>query len=250
MYPNGNQVGILLTEYILTNMKKVPENGVIISTIVSTPMLDALAKANNVELMRVLTGFKFIGEKIKEFEKTGSYEYIFGFEESYGYLSGTHARDKDAIVATMLIAEMAAVFNSKGSSIEKELAKIYEKYGYYSEGIEAVTMAGKEGLEKIDKLMSDLRSNPPLEIAGKKVKFFRDFKVKVEKDLIAKEEKILTLPASNVLQFVLEDDSYITARPSGTEPKIKFYFGVNDRDNEKSKEKLKDTMKKFLETVM
>lgn len=250
MYPNGNQVGILLTEYILTNMKKVPENGVIISTIVSTPMLDALAKANNVELMRVLTGFKFIGERIKEFEKTGSYEYIFGFEESYGYLSGTHARDKDAIVATMLIAEMAAVFNSKGSSIEKELAKIYEKYGYYSEGIEAVTMAGKEGLEKIDKLMSDLRSNPPLEIAGKKVKFFRDFKVKVEKDLIAKEEKILTLPASNVLQFVLEDDSYITARPSGTEPKIKFYFGVNDRDNEKSKEKLKDTMKKFLETVM
>ena len=250
MYPNGNQVGILLTEYILTNMKKVPENGVIISTIVSTPMLDALAKANNVELMRVLTGFKFIGEKIKEFEKTGSYEYIFGFEESYGYLSGTHARDKDAIVATMLIAEMAAVFNSKGSSIEKELAKIYEKYGYYSEGIEAVTMAGKEGLEKIDKLMSDLRSNPPLEIAGKKVKFFRDFKVKVEKDLIAKEEKILILPASNVLQFVLEDDSYITARPSGTEPKIKFYFGVNDRDNEKSKEKLKDTMKKFLETVM
>ena len=180
MYPNGNQVGILLSEYILTNMKKFPSNGVIISTIVSTPMLDAVAKANGVELMRVLTGFKFIGEKIKEFEKTGSHEYIFGFEESYGYLSGTHARDKDAIVATMLVAEMAAYFNSIGSSIEKELEKIYEKYGYYREGIEAVTMAGKEGLEKIDKLMADLRSNPPMEKAGRKVKQFKDFKLKTE----------------------------------------------------------------------
>jgi phosphoglucomutase len=250
MYPNGNQVGILLSEYILTNMEKIPSNGVIVSTIVSTPMLDAVAKANGVELMRVLTGFKFIGEKIKEFEKTGSHEYIFGFEESYGYLSGTHARDKDAIVATMLIAEMAAYFNSIGSSIEKELEKIYEKYGYYREGIEAVTMAGKEGLEKIDKLMADLRSNPPMEIADKKVKIFRDFKLRTELNCITKEITKLLLPESNVLQFVLEDESCITARPSGTEPKIKFYFGVNDKDKVEVEAKLADTMKKFLSTVM
>lgn len=250
MYPNGNQVGILLSEYILTNMKKIPSNGVIISTIVSTPMLDAVAKANGVELMRVLTGFKFIGEKIKEFEKTGSHEYIFGFEESYGYLSGTHARDKDAIVATMLVAEMAAYFNSIGSSIEKELEKIYEKYGYYREGIEAVTMAGKEGLEKIDKLMADLRSNPPMEIAGRKVRLFKDFKLKTELNCETKVVTKLTLPVSNVLQFILEDDTYITARPSGTEPKIKFYFGVNDKDKEKVEAKLADTMKKFLAMVM
>ncbi len=250
MYPNGNQVGILLSEYILTNMKKVPSNGVIVSTIVSTPMLDAVAKANGVELMRVLTGFKFIGEKIKEFEKTGSHEYIFGFEESYGYLSGTHARDKDAIVATMLVAEMAAYFNSIGSSIEKELEKIYEKYGYYREGIEAVTMAGKEGLEKIDKLMADLRSNPPMEIAGKKVKQFKDFKLKTELNCATKVTTALTLPSSNVLQFILEDDTCITARPSGTEPKIKFYFGVNDKDKVQVEAKLADTMKKFLAMVM
>lgn len=250
MYPNGNQVGILLSEYILTNMKKVPSNGVIVSTIVSTPMLDAVAKANNVELMRVLTGFKFIGEKIKEFEKTGSHEYIFGFEESYGYLSGTHARDKDAIVATMLVAEMAAYFNSIGSSIEKELEKIYEKYGYYREGIEAVTMAGKEGLEKIDKLMADLRSNPPMEIAGKKVKLFKDFKLKTELNCATKVTTALTLPSSNVLQFILEDDTCITARPSGTEPKIKFYFGVNDKDKVQVEAKLADTMKQFLTMVM
>ena len=250
MYPNGNQVGILLSEYILTNMKKVPSNGVIVSTIVSTPMLDAVAKANGVELMRVLTGFKFIGEKIKEFEKTGSHEYIFGFEESYGYLSGTHARDKDAIVATMLVAEMAAYFNSIGSSIEKELEKIYEKYGYYREGIEAVTMAGKEGLEKIDKLMADLRSNPPMEIAGKKVKQFKDFKLKTELNCATKVTTALTLPSSNVLQFILEDDTCITARPSGTEPKIKFYFGVNDKDKVQVEAKLADTMKQFLTMVM
>ena len=250
IYPNGNQVGILLSEYILTNMKKVPSNGVIISTIVSTPMLDAVAKANGVELMRVLTGFKFIGEKIKEFEKTGSHEYIFGFEESYGYLSGTHARDKDAIVATMLIAEMAAYFNSIGSSIDMELEKIYEKYGYYREGIVAVTMAGKEGLENIDKLMADLRSNPPMEIAGKKVKQFKDFKLKTELNCATKVTTALTLPSSNVLQFILEDDTCITARPSGTEPKIKFYFGVNDKDKVQVEAKLADTMKKFLAMVM
>lgn len=251
IYPNGNQVGLLLAEYIVGNTENKPANGVIVSTVVSTPMLDKVAQANGVEIMRTLTGFKFIGEKIKEFEQ-GVYDktYMFGFEESYGYLAGTHARDKDAIVTTMLIAEMAAYFDSIDSSIKEELDKMYEKYGFYREGIEAVTMQGKEGGEKISKIMEDLRTDCPVEMVGKKVVTFRDFKKQVEKDLVNNKTVELTLPSSNVLQFVLEDGTHITARPSGTEPKIKFYFGVNAPSKDEVESKLELTMKEFLVTVL
>ncbi|MGM0508221.1 MAG: phospho-sugar mutase [Fusobacteriota bacterium] len=250
IYPNGNQIGILLAEYILQNKDNIPDNAVIISTIVSTPMLDVVAKANNVDIMRTLTGFKYIGEKIKEF-KAGKIDktYLLGFEESYGYLVGTHARDKDAVGATMLIAEMAAYFESKGSSIAEEIDKLYEKYGYYREDIEAVKMAGKSGAEKIKKILSDLRENAPTEILGKKVKVFRDYLKGIEKNLEEGTKKDLTLPSSNVLQFVLEDDTHITARPSGTEPKIKFYFGINAKTAKEADEKIEITKREFLKTV-
>ncbi len=250
MYPNGNQVGLLLAEYILTN-KKIPANGVVISTVVSTPMLDAVCNKNRVEVIRTLTGFKYIGEKIKEFEQ-GKYDkkYIFGFEESYGYLAGTHARDKDAIVTSMLIAEMAAYIESKGSSFEEEIENMYKKYGYYREGIKSVTMQGKEGAEKIDGIMAGLRKDIPTAIAGNKVKCCKDFMNDKQKNMITGEETKINLPSSNVLQFILEDNTYITARPSGTEPKIKFYFGVSEESAEKADEKLKKVMDEFLKSVL
>jgi len=250
IYPNGNQMGILLSEYILKNKKDIPKNAVIISTIVSTPMLDEVVKANNVNIIRTLTGFKFIGEQIKRFEEgKEDYTYLFGFEESYGYLAGTHARDKDAVVATMLIAEMAASFEAKGSSIAEEIDKMYDKYGYFREDIEAVTMEGKEGAEKIAKLMTNLRENAPTELLGKKVKMFRDYLKGIEKDLVNGTEIKLTLPESNVLQFVLEDNTYITARPSGTEPKVKFYFGIKADSKEAADEKIKLTKAEFVKTI-
>ena len=250
IYPNGNQMGILLSEYILKNKKDIPKNAVIISTIVSTPMLDEVVKANNVNIIRTLTGFKFIGEQIKRFEEgKEDYTYLFGFEESYGYLAGTHARDKDAVVATMLIAEMAASFEAKGSSIAEEIDKMYDKYGYFREDIEAVTMEGKEGAEKIAKLMTNLRENAPIQLLGKKVKMFRDYLKGIEKDLVNGTEIKLTLPESNVLQFVLEDNTYITARPSGTEPKVKFYFGIKADSKEAADEKIKLTKAEFVKTI-
>jgi phosphoglucomutase len=250
IYPNGNQVGLLLVEYILANRKNIPANGKIITTVVSTPMVDVVAKAHNIEVMKTLTGFKFIGEKIRQFEtKELDGEYVFGFEESYGYLVGTHARDKDAVVTTMIIAEMAAFYASKGSSIAKELKKLYEKYGWYKEGIKAITMSGKEGAEKIASIMSNLRENTPTEINGKKVVILRDFDKQVEINKKDNTEKALELPKSNVLQLVLEDGTHITARPSGTEPKIKYYFGVNASTEEEVNKKLDEMMDAFLEIV-
>lgn len=246
IYPNGNQVGLLLMNYILENRKDIPANGAVISTVVSTPMLDVVAADKNVKVMRTLTGFKFIGEKIKEFEE-GKLDgtYLFGFEESYGYLIGTHARDKDAVVTTLLIAEMAAKYAAEGTSIPEKLEELYEKYGYYKEGISAITKSGKSGAEEIAAIMTKLRDNTPVELAGQRVAILRDFKLQTEKDMIAGTESKLDLPSSNVIQFVLEDGTHITARPSGTEPKIKYYYGVKADSAEAVDAKLTDTMKKF-----
>ncbi len=246
IYPNGNQVGLLLMNYILENRKDIPANGAVISTVVSTPMLDVVAADKNVKVMRTLTGFKFIGEKIKEFEE-GKLDgtYLFGFEESYGYLIGTHARDKDAVVTTLLIAEMAAKYAAEGTSIPEKLEELYEKYGYYKEGISAITKGGKSGAEEIAAIMTKLRNNTPVELAGQRVAILRDFKMQTEKDMIAGTEAKLDLPSSNVIQFVLEDGTHITARPSGTEPKIKYYYGVKADSAEAVEAKLADTMKKF-----
>lgn len=249
-YPNGNQMGLLLLQYILNNKKDISTNSKVVTTVVSTPMIDVVALAENIGLIKTLTGFKYIGEKIRQFElKEIDGSYLFGFEESYGYLIGTHARDKDAIVTSLVIAEMAAYYNSKGTSIPEELEKFYEKYGYYLEGIESVTLAGKDGIEKMGILMADLRENVKDELLNKKIKIKKDFKLRKEYNYITNEEKDIHLPVENVIQFILEDDTYITARPSGTEPKIKFYFSVNDKSGNDIKTKLNDTMKKFTETL-
>jgi len=245
-YPNGNQMGLLLLQYLLNNKKDIPANAKVITTIVSTPMIDVVAPVRNVGVMKTLTGFKYIGEKILEFE-TGKLDgsYLFGFEESYGYLIGTHARDKDALVTSMIIAEMAAYYNSIGSSIYKELQKLYKEFGYYLEGIKSVILKGKDGIEKMTGLMADLRENIKDTLIGKKIKIKRDFDSHKEYNLETGEVKEIHLPKENVLQFVLEDNTYITARPSGTEPKIKFYFSVNSDSNENVKEKLNKTMEEF-----
>jgi phosphoglucomutase len=245
-YPNGNQVGLLLMEYILKFKKDIPSNGAVISTVVSTPMLDAVAKAHGVKMYRTLTGFKFIGEKIKQFEDgvlDGS--YIFGFEESYGYLVGTHARDKDAIVTTMILSEMAAYYESIGTDIPAELDKMYEKYGWYKEGITAITMGGKDGAEQINNIMKALRENTPTQLLGQDVVVVRDFELQTECDKTACTEVKLDLPKSNVLQFVLADGTYITARPSGTEPKIKYYFAVKSNSKAEVEKKLDRSMVEF-----
>jgi len=235
VYPNGNQIGLLLMNYILENKKDIPKNSAVVSTVVSTPMLDVVAKEKGVKIFRTLTGFKFIGEKIREFEE-GKYNatFLMGFEESYGYLVGTHARDKDAVVSTLLIAEMAAYYNTIGSSIPKELKKLYEKFGYYREGIIAITKKGKDGVEAIGKIMSTLRANVSDSLLGKTVISKRDFSLGYE-----------GLPKSDVIQFVLEDNTYITARPSGTEPKIKYYFCVVGKTETEANEKLMKTMEDF-----
>lgn len=249
-YPNGNQVGLLLLQYILNNKKDIPSNAKVITTVVSTPMIDTVASKRNVGVIKTLTGFKYIGEKIRQFEnKELDGTYLFGFEESYGYLIGTHARDKDALVTSMIIAEMAVYYNSIGSSIYNELQNLYEEYGYYLEGIKSVTLKGKDGLDKMATLMSDLRENVKDTLINKKIKIKRDFETHKEYDLVTGEIKDINLPKENVLQFVLEDETYITARPSGTEPKIKFYFSVNADTNENVKEKLDKAMTDFEATL-
>jgi len=223
---SGNQVGILLTEYILSCRAErgdLPKNGAVIKTIVTSDLIRAICAHYGVEMMETLTGFKFIGEKIRGFEQDGSHEYVFGFEESYGYLAGTYARDKDAVVASMLIAEMAVYYKyEKGLSLFGQLGEIYKKYGYYLEKVVSVTMEGITGLTRIQEIMAELRANPPTTIGGLKVIAVRDYQSSVRKVIGGAEEPIL-LPKSNVLYFELENKNNFIVRPSGTEPKIKLY---------------------------
>jgi phosphoglucomutase len=246
VFLNGNQVGVLLTEYIVNSLDDLPDNGTVIKTIVTTEMINPIAEKYGLDVMNTLTGFKYIGEKIKEF-KSGKYdkEYIFGFEESYGYLYGTHARDKDAVIATMLIAEMAAYYQDRGSSIYEELMRMYEEYGYYKADLEAIRMPGKAGQEKINAMLADLRENSPQQINGQGVVVKKDYLVGKSYDLKSGAESELDLPESNVLQFKLEDDSLVTVRPSGTEPKIKFYFsvvGASEGEANQKLDELKDSV--------
>ena len=235
-FPNGNQIGILFAEYILNHKKNIPENGTMITTVVSTPLLDTIVKKNGKKALRVLTGFKYIGEKIRQFEnKELDGTFLFGFEEAIGYLIGTHVRDKDAVVASMVIAEMATTFENNGSSIYNEIIKIYEKYGWRLEITVPVTKKGKDGLEEIQKIMKSMRAKNHTEIAGIKVKEYRDYQKGVE-----------GLPKADVIQIVLEDDTYLTVRPSGTEPKIKFYISVVDSDRKVAENKLAKMEKEFI----
>ncbi len=243
----GNQVGALLSEYILSSLKgrgELPKDGYIVKTIVTTDLTRAICNAYGIEMKEVLTGFKFIGEKIKESEETGVGTYLLGYEESYGYLKGTYARDKDAVVATMLIAEMTLYYKEKGISIAQQLENIYKKYGYYLEYVESVTMEGMDGSAKISAIMEELRNNPPKTVAGKEVLAIRDYKTSVRCAGDVTEE--ITLPKSNVLYFELADGNNFIVRPSGTEPKIKLYCllrGEDKADAERILEKIKVDIK-------
>lgn len=225
----GNMSGMLIAEYLLSQKKEkglIPANGALVKTIVSTNMADAIAKEYNIKLIEVLTGFKFIGEQIKLFEQTGSNEYCFGFEESYGCLIGTHARDKDAIVAVMALCEAAAYYKSKGITLWDQMLNIYDKYGYFKEGLKSITLKGVEGVAKIQEMLESLRANPPKEFGEYKVLFARDYKKDEIVDMATGTVTPTGLPSSNVLYYELNDDAWCCARPSGTEPKVKFYMGV------------------------
>ncbi len=237
----GNMSGMLIGEYILSEKKKLgtlPENGALIKTIVTTNMADVIAKTFNVKLIEVLTGFKYIGEQIKLFEENNTYEYIFGLEESYGCLAGTYARDKDACVAVMLLCEVAAWCKKNNMTLVDNMNRIYEKYGYFKEGLHSITLKGIDGAEKIKAIMDKLKGNAPKTIGGFKVLAVRDYNNSVRKDLITGEVSKLDLLKSNVVYFELDNDAWCCARPSGTEPKIKFYFGVKGKSQKEADELL------------
>lgn len=243
----GNQAGALLTEYILRSKAEngtLPENGVVIKTIVTTELAAAIAKSYNMEIMNVLTGFKYIGEKMTEFAEKHNHTYLIGFEESYGYLVGNHARDKDGVVATMLIAEMAAYYKTLGKSLYEALQDIYAKYGYYVEKTLSYTMPGKDGMEKMSKILTDLRANAPTVINGLNVVKTTDYQLQSITHSDGKSEPLTGLPKSNVLRFDLSDGkSYFIVRPSGTEPKIKLYLGTNAPSLDAAEQILDDIVK-------
>ena len=242
----GNQTGALLTDYILsqyTEKKTMPKNPVVIKTVVTTEMIRAITAYYGVEMMEVLTGFKFIGEKIKEFEADNSHSFVFGFEESYGYLSGTYARDKDAVVASMLIVEMAAWYKKQGMTLYDAMQKLYKKYGWYSEGVISIVEEGIEGPAKIAAMINKLRTDCPKEIAGLSVDAVRDYSTGIitRRDGSCGETK---QPKNNMLYLELENGAgWLAVRPSGTEPKLKLYFGLREDDKEAAEAKLAELMR-------
>ena len=237
----GNMSGMLLAEYELSVKKEkglLKDDSTLITTIVSTNLAFKIAEYYKLNLIEVLTGFKFIGEQIKGFEEKGKGTYEFGFEESYGCLIGTHARDKDGIMAVVGLCEAAAYYMDKGLTLWDQMVNIYEKYGYFKEGIYTMTLAGEDGAKRINEILDNLRKNPPTELAGYKVIKTRDYANDVVKDLATGETGTTGLPRSNVLYFDMTDDAWFCVRPSGTEPKIKFYAGIKGDSLEDSEEKL------------
>ena len=244
----GNMSGMPIAEYILserTATGTMPENPALVETIVTTDMAKAIADVYHVKLIEVLTGFKYIGEQIRIFEEQGTYHYVFGLEESYGCLAGTYARDKDACVAVMMLCEVASWWKSKGMTLWDAMLDMYGRYGYYQEGLETITLKGMDGAGQIQSMMKKMRNHPPKELAGFTVLAVRDYSVDTRTDLVTNEVTKTGLPISNVLYYELSENSWCCVRPSGTEPKIKFYFGVKDASLEKSKlalEKLNKAM--------
>lgn len=249
----GNMSGCLLANYEISQRKAIngslPEDGTLIKTIVTTNLADAIAKGYGVNLVEVLTGFKFIGQQILGFEKSGKGTYLFGFEESYGCLIGTYARDKDAIVATMALCEAAAYYKTQGKTLWDAMIEMYEEFGYYKDAIQSVSLKGIEGLQKIQEIMNTLREKPPVEIAGCKVISARDYKLDTITDIATGEVKPTGLPNSNVLYYDLTDDAWLCVRPSGTEPKVKFYYGVKGTSLEDADEKSEIMGKAVLDMV-
>lgn len=246
----GNMSGLLIAEYILSQKKEkgvLPQNGALVKTIVSSNMADAIAKEYGISLIEVLTGFKYIGEQIKLFEQSHKYEYLFGFEESYGCLLGTYARDKDAVVAVMALCEAAAYYKTKNLTLWNQMLNIYEKYGYYREDLATLTLKGEEGSKKIQAMLEDLRLNPPKKFGEYTVEAVRDYKDGMRTDFITGAKENTNLPVSNVLYYELSEDAWCCVRPSGTEPKIKFYIGVKGNSIEDAKEKVEGLKKALLE---
>lgn len=238
----GNQVGVLLVDYMLgarEELQILDKKDTVLKTIVSTTMTDAICKSYGVQVIDVLTGFKYIGEKIKEFNETGSNNFVLGFEESYGYLAGDFVRDKDGVISSVLIAEMALYYKSKGKNLYQALQDLYEKYGHYKEDQVALEMKGKDGQEKIAQIITKLRNNAPKEIGGILVTQIEDYELSISKDVKSGEEKEILLPKSNVIKLKLEDHSWVVVRPSGTEPKMKIYVAVKGENENHSNEKLK-----------
>ena len=242
----GNMSALLILEYILSQRKEkniLPQNPVAIKSIVSSIMAEPVCKNYGIKLLEVLTGFKYIGEKIKEFEKTNEYNFVFGYEESYGCLAGTHARDKDAVVAVALLCEAAAYYKEKGISLWEQMINMYEKYGYYKEGVKQLTLEGIDGQEQIKNKMIELRNNQPKKIGDYKVKRIRDYEKQTVLNCETNEVTKIDLPTSNVLYYELEQDGWIAVRPSGTEPKIKYYIGVKGTSLEDADKRLEQLEK-------
>lgn len=248
----GNMSGCLLADYEIgqrKELKGLPDDGYLIKTIVTSNMADAIAKYYGTGLIEVLTGFKFIGQQILGFETSGKGQYLFGFEESYGCLIGTHARDKDAIVATMALCEAAAYYKSKGMNLWDAMIALYDRYGYYKDDIQSITLKGIEGLAKIQEILETLRKNPPTEIDSYKVTKARDYKADTIKDMATGEVTGTGLPSSNVLYYDLTDDAWLCVRPSGTEPKVKFYYGVKGTSLKDADEKSESLGKEVLAMI-
>lgn len=241
----GNMSGMLICEYEMSQKKALgilPDNGALVTTIVSSNMAQAVAKEYGMKFIECLTGFKYIGEQIKFFEQTGSNEYVFGFEESYGCLVGTYARDKDAVVAVMALCEAAAYYKTQGITLWDQMLNIYNKYGYYKEDLFTMTFKGADGAKKMQDMMDAYRKNTPKQVGAYKVLRLRDYKNDVITDLATGETTPTGLPKSNVLYFELENDAWFCVRPSGTEPKIKFYAGIKGTSLEDSAKKLDELM--------
>jgi phosphoglucomutase len=248
----GNQTGVLLTHYMLSSLKelnKLPKDGAIIKTIVTTDMVAPIAKEYNSTLIDVLTGFKYIGEKIKEFEQDNSGTFLFGFEESFGYLSGDFVRDKDAVIAAMLICEMTLYYKSRNMSLYDALIELYNKYGFCKEELISIELQGKEGAEKISNALEYLRHSMKSSVNGINIVKKMDYKTSVEKDLVNIQETVIDLPKSNVLKFVLEDGSWFVVRPSGTEPKMKVYLAVVGESMEDSVQKINEFKKNVMNLI-
>jgi phosphoglucomutase len=246
----GNQTGALLLDYLLSQKKEkgtLPKNGVVLKTIVTSEIGRKIASAYQLETVDVLTGFKFIAEKINEFEKTGEHTFLFGYEESYGYLIGDFARDKDAVQAALLATEVCAYYKKQGLSLYEGLMQVFEKYGYYLEGLHSLTLKGKEGAEMIQRILASFRSEPLTKLGGLTTATSEDYLTSIR--VSGNSEGKIDLPKSNVLKYTFKDGSWVCLRPSGTEPKVKFYFGVNSSSLAESKQKLQTVEKDFMDLV-
>ncbi|WP_261130243.1 phospho-sugar mutase [Bacillus sp. Marseille-Q3570] len=248
----GNQTGALILNYLLKQKKKqgtLPENGVVLKTIVTSEIGRTIAKKYGLATVDTLTGFKFIGEKMGEYERSGEYEFLFGYEESYGYLIGDFVRDKDAVQACLMAAEVAAYYKSKGMTLYEGLIEVFEEYGYYQEGLESLTLKGKKGAEQIQEILSIFRKQPPSEFGGIPISVIEDYQSRERLLVKSTETEEIVLPPSNVIKYTLGDGTWVCLRPSGTEPKIKFYFGVQSSTLEDSKEQLANIKKDVMDKV-